>query len=69
VATDVESLKPIYFTEGKIRDVIYYSLSMPGIIPPDKYNGKMMTDGDISDRLPINKLFESGMKKVVAVDL
>jgi predicted acylesterase/phospholipase RssA len=42
---------------------------MPGIIPASRHKNMLMTDGDFSNRLPINKLLDTGVPKIIAVDL
>jgi NTE family protein len=69
VATDVEKNTPVYFTSGKIIDAVMYSLSIPGVFPLNEYKGKLLTDGQVTEHLPVNILFEKGMDKVLGVDV
>ena len=69
VATDVETLKPIYITKRKIIDAIMASIAMPGIFPTVKKDGKILTDGQVSEHLPVNILFKKGATKVIGFDV
>ncbi len=69
VATDAITGKPIYFDSGKIADIVYYSLTMPGIIPTKPFKETVLIDGDMSDRLPITILEENKMDRIIAVDV
>ncbi len=69
VATDIEKNKPVYITSGKIIDAVMASVAIPGIFPLVEYKNKYLTDGQISEHLPVNILLEKGMQKVIAVDV
>jgi len=69
VATDVQNNKPVYFTSGKIIDAVMYSLAIPGVFPLGEYKDKILTDGQVSEHLPVEILFKKGAKKVIGVDV
>ena len=69
VATNIENNKPIYFTSGKIVDAVMYSLAIPGVFPLGKYKNKYLTDGQISEHLPVAILEKKGMTKIIGVDV
>lgn len=69
VATDIETNQATYFTSGKIIDAIIFSLSIPGIFPLNKYKDKYLTDGQISEHLPVNILLKKGATKIIGVDV
>lgn len=69
VATNIENNKPVYFTSGKIIDAVMFSLSIPGVFPLNEYKNKYLTDGQISEHLPVDILFKKGAAKVIGVDV
>src|SRR5580698_3831160 len=52
VATDLNSLSPVVFSNGSVAEAVRASISIPGIFSPVKYNGHYLVDGAIVDNLP-----------------
>jgi NTE family protein len=52
VATDLNSLTPVVFSNGSVAQAVRASISIPGIFSPVKYNGHYLVDGAIVDNLP-----------------
>ncbi len=69
VATDVERGERVVFTEGKLHDAVRASISIPGIFVPYEYQGRLLVDGGVIDRVPIMAARELGSDIVIAVDV
>ncbi len=69
VATDLMTGEKVVFTKGPIADAVRASISIPGIFVPVKYDGKLLVDGGVADRIPVSVVKEMGADIVVAVDV
>ncbi|KEO81936.1 patatin-like phospholipase family protein [Tumebacillus flagellatus] len=69
VATDVERGERVVFREGPIDQAVRASISIPGIFIPHRYQGRLLIDGGVIDRVPIHVAREMGADIVIAVDV
>ncbi len=70
VATDLIMGSPFVFNgERKVLDGVVASSSIPGVFKPVEYEGKLLVDGGITRRVPIDEVREMGAEVVVAVDV
>ena len=69
VATDLETGQPVILSEGRVAPAVRASCSVPGIVPPLELDGRMLTDGGVSNNLPISVVRDMGADIVIAVDL
>lgn len=46
--------RPVVHRRGRLVDVIGCSLRLPGIYPPQVYNGRLHVDGGVLDNLPVS---------------
>lgn len=69
IATDVERGERVVFREGPIHEAVRGSISIPGIFIPHRYQGRMLVDGAVIDRVPIQVAREMGADIVIAVDV
>ncbi|RKY55383.1 MAG: hypothetical protein DRP89_03435 [Candidatus Neomarinimicrobiota bacterium] len=67
VATDLNSGKTVVFKEGNIRKAVMLSSSLPGFIPPEPINGKLLTDGGVTAPVPVDEVREMGADIVIGV--
>ena len=69
VAADLETSRPIVFTQGSLADALRASSSIPGVWPP-KVIGKMrLVDGAVLNPVPTQPVRDLGADIVIAVDL
>jgi NTE family protein len=66
-ATDINEKKEIIFDQGKIFPAVIASMSVPGVFPPLKYQGKYLVDGGISNNIPIDLI--EGPDKIIVSDI
>ena len=60
VATDLETGAERVFTSGPLTDAVLASAAMPGVYPPVEIEGRMYTDGGVSNNVPIAPAVEMG---------
>lgn len=69
VAADLETARPVAFTQGSVADALRASSSIPGVWPP-KVIGKMrLVDGAALNPVPTQPVRDLGADIVIAVDL
>lgn len=69
VATDLMTGEKIIFKEGPIADAVRASIAIPGIFVPEKWNGRILVDGGVIDRIPVSVVKEMGADIVIAIDV
>lgn len=69
VATDIRTGEKVIFQKGNVADAARASVAIPGVIVPVKWNGKLLVDGGVSDRVPVSVVKEMGADIVIAVDV
>lgn len=69
VATDLLTGEKVVFKQGPVAEAVRASIAIPGIFVPEKYNGRILVDGGVSDRVPVSVVKEMGADIVIAVDV
>ena len=69
MTTDLLTGEKVVFRQGPVADAVRASISIPGIFVPEKYNGRILVDGGVSDRVPVSVAKEMGADIVIAVDV
>ncbi len=70
VATDLVTGSPVVLHgKDKLLDGVVASSSIPGVFKPVKKGHKLLVDGGITRRVPIDEVREMGAEVVVAVDV
>lgn len=69
VATDLVKGERVVFTSGPVDLAVRASISIPGIFEPVEWEGKILVDGGVIDRIPIAAVREMGADLVIAVDV
>lgn len=69
VATDLERGELVVFQEGSVAQAVRASISIPGVFKPYRYQGFLLVDGAVKNRLPIQIVKEMGAEQVLAVDV
>ncbi|MDX1415567.1 MAG: patatin-like phospholipase family protein [Candidatus Promineifilaceae bacterium] len=67
--TDIETGERVIFREGPVSKIVRASCSVPGIIEPLEYEGRLLCDGGISDNLPDYAARMLGADYVIGVDV
>ncbi len=69
VATDIETGELVVYREGSVAQAVRASISIPGFFKPHRYQGRLLVDGAVKTRLPIDIARNMGAEKVLAVDV
>ncbi|WP_124727641.1 patatin-like phospholipase family protein [Staphylospora marina] len=69
VATDLVRGEPVIFTEGPAAEAVRASISIPGVFEPVDAGDRLLVDGGVTQRVPVDVLREMGMDLVIAVDV
>lgn len=69
IATDLYSGTIVTFKEGDVALATRASSSIPGVFQPVEYDGKLLVDGCVLCRMPIDTVKEMGADVVIAVDV
>lgn len=69
VVLDLNSGKPIVFSEGDIVEILRASIAIPLIISPIEKDGMLLTDGGIVNALPTDIARDLGADIVIAFDV
>ncbi len=69
VSTDLETGREIWFTKGSVIDSVWASISIPGLFPPIRNQGRWMVDGGLVNPVPVSVCRALGADIVIAVNL
>ena len=69
VSTDLETGREIWFTEGSVLDAVWASMSLPGLFPPIRNQGRWLVDGGLVNPVPVSVCRALGVDMVIAVNL
>ncbi|MDI6870308.1 MAG: patatin-like phospholipase family protein [Bacillota bacterium] len=69
VAVDIESGEEVILQEGPVAEAILASASVPGVFEPQRWGGRLLVDGGVLNRVPIDVVRRLGAEVVVAVDV
>jgi NTE family protein len=69
VSTDLETGREIWFTEGSVIESVWASISLPGLFPPIRNNGRWLVDGGLVNPVPVSVCRALGADVVIAVNL
>lgn len=69
VATDLITGNPVVINEGSVAHAVHASSAVPGLVVPVHVEGKMLSDGGVSDNLPVRTTRAMGAEYVIAVNI
>ena len=69
VATELESGREVWLSEGSLFEAIRSSCSLPLFFTPNKYREKMLVDGGVVNPVPIAPVFHDQTDITIAVNL
>lgn len=69
VATDLHSGEEVVFREGDLTKAVQASMSIPGFLPPVKYDGHLLVDGAVLSPVPVAPCRTLGVDVVIAVEV
>lgn len=69
VATDVETGDAYIFSEGDIVTAMRSSMSIPGLLAPVEYDGKLLMDGGMANNIPVDIARDMGVDRLIVIDI
>jgi NTE family protein len=69
VATELESGREMWLTEGSIIDAVRASVALPGLLVPFAIRGRWLIDGALVNPLPVSLCRALGADAIIAVSL
>ena len=69
VATDLETGREVWFTEGPLLNAVQASIAMPGLFPPILHDERWLVDGGLVNPVPVSLCRALGAEVVIAVNL
>lgn len=69
VATDLETGREVWFTEGSLVESVWSSISLPGVFPPVRSQNRWLIDGGLVNPVPVSLCRALGADYVIAVNL
>jgi len=67
VSVDILKGEEVLIETGDVATAVRSSLSLPGIFPPVRHEGRWLLDGGLLNPLPVNILEQKGADKIIAV--
>jgi len=68
IASDLVSKELHVFETGPLWQAVRASMSIPGLFHPVRMDGKILVDGGVMKRIPIEEAYKLGADFVIAVD-
>ncbi|MGE5552383.1 MAG: patatin-like phospholipase family protein [Betaproteobacteria bacterium] len=69
VAVDIERGEEVILQKGPVAEAIVASASIPGIFVPQRWGERLLVDGGVLNRVPLDVTRRLGAEVVVAVDV
>ncbi|ADL12526.1 patatin-like phospholipase family protein [Acetohalobium arabaticum] len=69
VATDIEKGEEVILQDGLVADAIRASTSIPGVYVPYRIDNRLLVDGAILNRIPVNVVQNLGADVIIGVDV
>lgn len=69
IATDLISGRETVVVDGSLKKAVIASSSIPGVFPPVEIGKNMLTDGGVSDLVPVYVARGHGSNIVIAIDV
>jgi len=67
VATDFMTGEPVILSQGRVMDAIRASIAIPMVFAPYEVDGRLLTDGAVSNPLPVDVAIKEGCGVILAM--
>ncbi|WP_052606132.1 patatin-like phospholipase family protein [Calidithermus timidus] len=68
-AADFNTGELVALRSGSVAEAIRASSAIPSIFPPVRWNGRVLVDGDVAEKVPVTAALGLGLGPVVAFDV
>lgn len=69
VATNLVTGHEVWLSEGPVQDAVWASMSLPGLFPAVRHQGRWLADGGLVNPVPVSVCRALGADIVIAVNL
>jgi NTE family protein len=69
VATDLDTGREVWFTQGELTDAVRASMALPGLFPAVRNDQRWLVDGSLVNPVPVTVCRALGADIVIAVNL
>ena len=69
IATDIETGDPVVIESGMLAEAMRASAALPGVLSPYELDGRLLTDGGVSNNYPAEEVKAKGMDYVLGVSV
>ena len=69
VSTSLRHARGIEHIDGDVREAVYASSALPGMLPPAQVDGDLRVDGAFVDNLPVGLARRLGARRLIAVNV
>ena len=69
VAIDLDAQREVWFSRGRLFDAVRASISIPTIMRPYRYQGRLLVDGGLLNPLPVAPTLRDFTQATIAVDV
>lgn len=69
VATDLNSGAEVVLSEGEVFEAVRASIAIPGLLVPQRWQGRVLVDGGLSNPIPVSVARKLGARFVLAVSV
>ena len=69
VSADLLSSRVFVHRRGPIAEAVAASMTLPGLLPPQQRDGRLLVDGGVLNNLPVDHMAETHEGPIVAVDV
>ena len=69
IATDIETGDAVVLESGMLAEAMRASAALPGVLSPYELNGKLLTDGGVSNNYPAEEIKAKGMDYILGVSV
>jgi NTE family protein len=69
VATDIETGEAFVFDSGDMVTAMRASMSIPGLLVPVEYDGRLLVDGGVANNIPVDVARSMGADRLITIDI
>lgn len=69
VAADLVTGEQVVMSRGRLSTAVRASMSIPGLLEPVEWDGKLLVDGGIANNLPVDVARAMGVDRLIVVDV
>lgn len=69
IAADLVTGEEVVMDRGRLSTAVRASMSIPGLLEPVEWQGKLLVDGGIANNMPVGVIQQMGVDRLIVVDV